>query len=95
MPDNRNVLRNTADYPMDGYYGEQHYTIGPFDRLVLPDIGDEDMMTSLMSTACAGSTVGSYLYPEDELNPHGNLDRSFTAGDVQYGNQDTSQRKGF
>ena len=95
MVDNRNVLRNTSGYPMDCEHDGIHYTIGPYDRLVLPDLGNEDVLVSLMSSACSGSTVGSHLYPEDGMTVRGDSGETFAAGAVTDHAQDSSQQNNF
>ncbi len=89
----QNVIRNLGEHPIDCYNGEQHFTIGPFDRLVLPDIGDTNVFKSLMSTACSGSTTGGNLAVEHESDVFGDKEISFTSGTVVFSNQDASQRR--
>lgn len=95
MVDNRNVIRNVSGYPMDCEHNGIHYTIGPYDRIVLPDLGNNDLLISLMSSACSGSTVGSHLFAEDESAVKGNTDEGFAAGPATDHKQDPSQQSNF
>ena len=91
-----NILRNVGEQPADVYCDDQHYTIGPFDRLVLSDIENTHQLISMMSTVCSPSTTGGNVYIEHkDMNVSGNTDRSFTAGTVKYNRADPSQKKGF
>ena len=87
----QNVIRNVGEHPIDACHEGQHYTIGPFDRLVLPDTGNTDILGSLASTACSGSTVGGNLYVENEMDVAGDKGNGFAAGTKIYSKQDPSQ----
>ena len=80
---------------MDCEHDGIHYTVGPYDRIVLPDLGNNDLLVSLMSAACSGSTVGSHLYPEGDLSVRGDSGETFAVGAVDEHGQDSSQQNNF